>query len=263
MGTFNFVYEFYQAFVQLSTGTITGDSATDTFTADAAHGLAVGDTILMVENGGGALTEGSRYYVVLVPSSTTFKVSATLGGAAATFGTGTNAEVKGIRNVEMPWPNQAQVNAQTQDYTFEGGAEQKVLTVLRGMALTFASAVVPASAHADVFDKTAVTGNLPSGLTSAQGYGGGNDRGGVSCGLLLKSFLIESVDGVEATSYFGRWFPIGTLTYTGPASLQTGQVSGTTGYTFTATKTAVDIVGGTIAGAATGGDFFFDGKLSA
>lgn len=62
-------------------------AATDTITTAAAHGLAVGDQVAFVSGTGfTGLTAGSIYFVVDVGTSTTFKVSATAGGAAISVG---------------------------------------------------------------------------------------------------------------------------------------------------------------------------------
>lgn len=67
---------------------ITGVAATDVLTSSSAHGMAVNDQVwFVILNGGTGLTVGTKYYVQSVPSGTTFKVSATKGGAAIDFTT--------------------------------------------------------------------------------------------------------------------------------------------------------------------------------
>lgn len=67
-------------------GDITGVAATDLITSASAHGLAVGDTLqFTVLNGGTGLAAATRYFVVAVPSTTTFQLSATRGGAVIDF----------------------------------------------------------------------------------------------------------------------------------------------------------------------------------
>ena len=64
-------------------------SATDTLTS-TAHGLSVGQTVIYVSgNGFTGLTALSTYFVTAVPTADTFKLSATVGGAAITVGTST------------------------------------------------------------------------------------------------------------------------------------------------------------------------------
>jgi hypothetical protein len=64
-------------------------AATDTITK-TAHGLTVGRTVEFVSGTGWTgLTAGLLYYVVAVPTTDTFKISATAGGAAISVGTST------------------------------------------------------------------------------------------------------------------------------------------------------------------------------
>lgn len=64
-------------------GTVTVEADDDVFTAGSAHGLAVGDrvTFTAMTNGTGMSTN-TPYYVISVPSTTTFKLSATRGGTS-------------------------------------------------------------------------------------------------------------------------------------------------------------------------------------
>ncbi len=69
-------------------GDITGVEATNLITSATAHGLAVGDSLqFTVLNGGAGLAVATRYFVVTVPSTTTFQLSATRGGAVIDFTT--------------------------------------------------------------------------------------------------------------------------------------------------------------------------------
>lgn len=69
-------------------GDITGDATTDVITSASAHGLTVGDTVsFTVLNGGAGLATGTTYFVRSVPSTTTFTLSATRGGALLDFTT--------------------------------------------------------------------------------------------------------------------------------------------------------------------------------
>lgn len=63
-------------------GDITSVASTDIVTSASAHGLAVGDSFQFTTlNGGTGAVVSTRYYVVAVPSTTTFQFSATRGGA--------------------------------------------------------------------------------------------------------------------------------------------------------------------------------------
>lgn len=79
----------------LPQSTFTVVAATDVFTSGAAHGFTIGDklqgtTATTLPAGLSLLT---NYYVISIPSTTTFKLSATLGGPsvdATDTGTGTH-----------------------------------------------------------------------------------------------------------------------------------------------------------------------------
>ncbi len=63
---------------------ITVEADDETWTK-ASHGLVVGDEIKLISlTGGTGLTAGNRYFVKTVPTSSTFTVSATQGGATTT-----------------------------------------------------------------------------------------------------------------------------------------------------------------------------------
>lgn len=67
---------------------VTGVAATDVLTTDDAHGLNVGDEVTFSAlTGGAGLAINTRYFVISVPSATTFKVSATKNGASVNFTT--------------------------------------------------------------------------------------------------------------------------------------------------------------------------------
>jgi len=84
---------------------ITGVASTGVFTTTSAHSYAVGDLVVFsgiagLNSGGhGNLVSYRDYYIAATPTSTTFTVSATRGGAAITFtGDVTNAGAYVVRN---------------------------------------------------------------------------------------------------------------------------------------------------------------------
>lgn len=82
-------------YVDLPTGTdaatvdVTGEADDETFTTVAAalHGLVVGDRVQLAGLTGGTGIAAGFFYVKTVPSTTTFTLSATLGGATSAFST--------------------------------------------------------------------------------------------------------------------------------------------------------------------------------
>ena len=259
-------YEFTRVVVQQAGDAQTGTSATDTATAGAVHGLAVNDIVSFTALGDPAVgvTVNTRYFVVNVGSTTEFKVSATKGGTAITLGTAggtTPFTFKKLEETIFPWANQASADVENTSYTWEGDAQQVDLTLLRGVSVSLDHAAIPASAHASIFGKTAITGALPGGGTNGYGYGGGGDVGGASVGLALEGYAVVRESGVDRTVTFVRWYPQGTLTFRQPSAFQTGQAGGVTGYSFSPTRTTTDILGATIAGIPAAGDFYIDYEI--
>lgn len=254
---------FKRAIIQTLATAIVGDSATDTFTADAAHGLAVGDAVAATALGGASgIALLTRYFVVNVGSATTLKLSATKGGSPITIGTGTDVGLTPLRETQFFLAQKAGVSPENDSITWEGDNLKIKLESLAGLTLQLDLDAVPTSGHADVFGKTAITGVLPGGMTSAQGFGGGNDKGGVSCGVRLETDAIKVVNGVESNVVYARWFPMGTLTLRGAGDIQTGAKMGLTSYSFAASRTAVDLLGDAIDGASSDGEFFYDGEVT-
>jgi hypothetical protein len=259
-------YEFTQVRIQKAGAAQSGTSATDTATAGAVHGLALHDIVVFTALGDPAagVTANTRYFVVDVGSTTQFKVSATKSGSPITLGTAGGTTPFTFRKLEetvFPWANQASADVENTSYTWEGDAQQAEITLLRGITVSLDHAAIPADGHAAVFGKTAITGPLPGGGTSAYGYGGGGDVGGASVGLRLEGFAVVRDGGVDRTVTFVRWYPQGTLTFRQTSAFQTGQAGGITGYAFSPTRTNTDIVGATIAGAPAAGDFYFDYEI--
>ena len=74
-------------------------AATDLITTSSAHGLVAGNRIKITAiTGGAGLTAGNTYYVVAPVTSTTFKVSATLNGAAIDITTDSTAFTANVVN---------------------------------------------------------------------------------------------------------------------------------------------------------------------
>jgi hypothetical protein len=248
-------YEFEKAFIQ-TTETIATTTATSVFTANS-HGLANGTAVVLTDITGLSNVALSTTYFVVGTALNTFGIAATIGGTAIAVGTGA-PNVIAINEVSFPWPNTASVTAENQTYTWEGGATTKTIELLRDLTLSFESAAVPASVHQALFSKPVITGDQPGDMSALVGYGGGDDIAGISAGLRLEGFAIKSTAGLESRVNFARWFPQGTLTLSSPGSIQTGQVFGNTVYSFSVSRTTVNIAGGTITSQP---EFFFDGEV--
>lgn len=146
-------------------------------------------------------------------------------------------------------------------YEWEGGATLEKIESLASVAYEIDLACIPASAHAAIFTKTAVTGAaLPAGMTAAYGYGGGKDASGVPAGLVLEGFATKDVDGARSTVTLMIWLPKGTLSLRQPPGLTSGDVAEPVGYLFNATKTTTNIIGTALTGVSSDGEFYIIGE---
>jgi hypothetical protein len=252
---------FKRCIVQTLSAAITGDSTGSTITTDAPHGLAVGDAVALTALGG---TTGTalltRYFVVAAAAANTLQISATRGGAAIAVGVGADIGMNALIETAFAWPQKAAASNETASITWEGGNAKSKEESLDGVTLQLDFDASNKGAHATVFGKSPITGALPGGITNAIGFGGGKDKAGVSCGVRLEADAIKSENGVESNVNFYRWFPMGTLTLKGAGDIQTSAKAGVTSYSFSAVRTLVDLLGDTIEGASSDGEFYYEGE---
>lgn len=169
-----------------------------------------------------------------------------------------------LTSVEFPWPNALKPASETQDFTWEGGGARKKVTVLIAVNWTLDLAAIPLSAHKTVFAKAEITdpgaADALFDVSTMVGFGGGNDISGVTRGMYAtaNAYAGDTDSAIE----IAVWAPIATITLAQIAGLSTGGVADMTQYNISATKTSVDITGGTIAGASSGGEFFFIGETT-
>lgn len=167
-------------------GDITGTAATDTVTSSTAHGLEVNDAVMFkVLNGGAGLAVSSRYFVQAVPSTTTFKLSLTRGGAVIDFTTNITT---GSRIIEAPYIKEVllDLSGATGTNTQERAAARRLL---RGEE----------AVEGVIFEASPVS---PAGLTNTPASGWyypgyqGTDNGKYWVGDLV-TFHTGSVAGVD------------------------------------------------------------------
>jgi hypothetical protein len=178
----------------------------------------------------------------------------------ATVQTSDGKVTPAIVNTELQFPNKITPATETKTYQWEGGGTVEKLESLAGITYELSLDCVPASAHAAIFGKTEITAGLPASVVDAYGYGGGSDRSGVACGLLLEGNAIKDVDGARSVVTFVLWLPSGTLTLKTPPGMQSGNKFELLGYSFSATRTTTNIIGTTLTGGSADGDFFIIGE---
>jgi hypothetical protein len=97
------------------TATITTIASGTTFTTSAAHGLVVGDIIIPQTSSNGLVStiigSGTPYYVVSVPTTSTFTLATSYNGSAITsFTSGTSLSIA-IQTINMPYVSWASSQA--------------------------------------------------------------------------------------------------------------------------------------------------------
>ena len=239
-------YDFNQLFVRTAATAIAGTGAATNKLTATAHGLSNGDVVslsaIVTLTNVAALT---RYYVVGVTAND-LQLALTPGGSAIVIGNSGSANILSFLDVELYYPNTATAEPATTSYEWKGGGNTVNLDTLSGLKLSIDSRSVPQYADSVIFSKDEIT---ISGADNAIGFGGGNQKSGVTVGLLIyrnaKKIVSGSETGVVTRVYE---YMAGTLTLAKPAGVTTGEVGDMPGYSFSATPGNADINGAAVSG---------------
>lgn len=110
-------------------GNVTGDATTNVISTATNHGLVVGQTIRFITlTGGDGLAIATTYFVLTVPSATTFTLAATLGGAVIDFTTAITAGTIGgypviVNGLNSLTHSPSSSDADTTSFDSEGRSE--------------------------------------------------------------------------------------------------------------------------------------------
>lgn len=161
-----------------------------------------------------------------------------------------------IAETAFPWPNALRPNYEQQTYTWQGGAQRKIINLLIAVNWTLDLDAIPLLGHKTVFGKTEITA-APADfdISTMVGFGGGSDKSGVTRGLRAVANGLSG-DGETAVEV-NIWAPIATITLAAVGGLSSGNIGDKTQYSISCTKTAVDIAGDAITGASSDGEFFY------
>lgn len=168
-----------------------------------------------------------------------------------------------ITETELPWANALKPSSETVTYEWQGSNQKKKVSVLIAQNWTLDLDVVSLDGHAAIFGKAEITsagngGTAMADISTLVGFGGGNDAAGVTRGLRC---IANALGGATDTVVeLVLWAPVTTMTLTSAMGLSAGNIADKTQYSFSATKTRVDISGGTIAGSSSDGEFFYIGE---
>lgn len=166
-----------------------------------------------------------------------------------------------IVETEFPWPNKLTPSSDQVTYEWQGGGQKKKVIALVAQNWTIDLDAVPSAAHKSLFGKSEITdpgvADALFDVSTLVGFGGGNDTSGVTVGMRAVANALAG-DGEDVVE-LDLWAPVCVVTLAAAMGLTSGGIGDKTQYAISATKTTVDITGGTITGASADGEFFFIG----
>jgi hypothetical protein len=223
----------------------------------SAHGLSNGDVVVfqtIVTTTG--LSAFVRYYVIS-STTNTFQISATYGGSAVVLTSDGSGTYKSILEYDLKFVNKVTFNAQKKSFTYEGDGQSRERSKVTGFTLAIAADCISQSVREAIYAKTPVTTSLDDAHTRGVWEGDSVETAGVSCGIWAEGSATaqDSSSGAESQATLRRWWPLGTLTYDGPAEMTTSDKMGLDQYTFVASKTSVDVAAGALPGVPSGGAY--------
>ncbi len=260
-----FAYELIDAKVQTATA---AQSVTFTDTGDlvglTAHGFAAGTQVSFptVTTTTG-LTANTRYYVIN-PLTNSFQIATSAGGSAVTFTTDGTGTVRSLVETDLLYANKIDLKGKEVTYTWSGDGEEREIYGMVSLSVEIPADCVPIAAAQAIFNKTAVTSGLPTGMASMTYFGEKAETGGVSAGLWANAYAVkrDTTSGVESTVTIRIWLPLGTLTLSSPTSLESGKKAGMTTYKLGAVRATSDVTGAALPSVPTGGAFYAIAELS-
>lgn len=167
-----------------------------------------------------------------------------------------------IAETSLQWPNRLTPGNETVTYEWQGGGQKKKVQLLIAVNWTLDLDAIDLASHAAIFSKAEITdpgvADAYFDVSTLVGFGGGNDKAGVTRGLRLVANALGGA--TEEVVSLNIWVPVATFTLAAVGGLSAGGVGDKMQYAISATKTAVDITGASIAGASSDGEFFFIGE---
>jgi hypothetical protein len=230
----------------------------------SAHGMSNGwAVVFQTITTTTGITAFVRYYVIGATTNT-FQVATTVGGSAVALTTDGTGTYKGIKEYDVYLANSANISTKSKTFTYAGDDTELERTQILGYTVELDADCIPLATHMALFGLSAYAANLPATVGSTANtslvYGGGTtERAGVTAGLYFVGTAkrVDYTTGAETDVAVTRWFPVGTVSGVTPAGNKTGDKADVEKYTFTASKTSVDIAAGALpATVPTGGIFY-------
>lgn len=175
------------------------------------------------------------------------------GALQTSDGAGTPA----IVTTQLYYPNKVIPSTAEVDIKFEGGGEVRHVFLDNEFTLDIAQDCLDDAANSVVFAKTKSTTLTNTPYTSELNfYGEAAEMAGASCGGIFKANAIKNVAGVESIVQLILWVPVGTLTLDKRPGFTTSAKGEQGGFKLSSKRSTVNIIGGAITGAPTGGFFY-------
>lgn len=236
------------------TFTDTGDLVTHTAHGRSNGEVAVFQTVVTTTG----VTALVRYYIISATTNT-YQISATYGGSAVALTTDGTGTVKYIVPYDIYLANKMTINPKSRTFTYAGDDTELDRTQVLGYTVELDADCIPLATHMALFSLTTQTTALPDSYTGLVYGGGTTERAGVTAELWVEGTAkrVDATTAAETDVIIRRWFPVGTVSGVTPGGQTTGDKAEIEKYTFTASKTTVDVAAGALpATVPTGGVFF-------
>jgi hypothetical protein len=250
-------YELTHAYIYTKPASIAATAAATNKLNATAHGLAEGDEVVLTSHVTLAnVTDGLRYYVKLTDADN-FQLALTSGGSAIAIGNTGSAVIQPYTITELDWTKQAKTTTDRNTFEWNGSARYLKLETIKQQTVAIDQDCIPTAAHKRIFGKSTISSPLLGGMTpaSAVGFGGGNDKSGVSSSLLLTGYGLKSE--AQSVVNIAVLYPSGILSLVAAPGFTSGAVQDAWQYSYAATCSLTDVCGGTTTGASSDGEIYY------
>jgi hypothetical protein len=175
--------------------------------------------------------------------------------------TSDGAGTPSIVTTQLFYPNKVVPSSNEIDIKFEGGGAVRHVYLNNEFSVTIDQDCLDINALSVIFAKsksTSLTGTPFS--TEFTPMGETTEGAGVSCGLVCKAPAIKNVAGVETVVTLVLWVPVGLLTVVKQPGFTTNAKMETPQFKLSGTRSSVNIIGGSITGAPSGGFMYAVGE---
>lgn len=166
-----------------------------------------------------------------------------------------------IVSTSLLYPNKITPNSNEVDILFEGGGQRRHVYLNNEFSVEIDQDCLDAASLSAIFGKnksTTLTGTPFA--TEYTPYGDTTEGSGVSVGGVFTCPAVKNVSGVETVVNLILWVPVATLTLVKNIGMNTGAKGDMPKYKLSAVRSTINIIGGAISGAPSGGAFCYIGE---